>query len=231
MTLNSETPILITGLPRSGTSMTAGIMAELGVFTGPTVPGGEPNPKGFFENTVIREKIIKGILKAGDFCPLGVRSLPPRDFNIKISFGDGKSLKEILHNIIKAQGYSHNLPWLYKDAKLSLLWRIFNSQFPDALWVVVRRNRQNFIRSCLRTHFMVQHSTEEDFWNKFADDYELRLKELIQTVNRVIEVDTDAIISGNFNAIETLCEKIEIDFSKKIVDKFVSPEHWNRNNK
>ena len=75
---------------------------------------------------------------------------------------------------------------------------------------------------------MAQHSTEEDFWNKCADDYELRLEELIQTVNRVIEVDTDAIISGNFNAIETICKKIGIDFSKKVADEFVSPEHWNR---
>ena len=231
MKLNSETPILITGLPRSGTSMTAGILAKLGVFTGPTVPGGRSNPKGFFENIVIREQIIKGVLKAGGFDPLGVRSLPPHDFNDEISFDDGKSLKEILHRIINAQGYSLNLPWLYKDAKLTLLWRIFNSQFPDALWIVVRRNRQNFIRSCLRTHFMVQHSTEEDFWNNFANAYELRLEELIKTANRVVEVDTDTIIGGDFSAIETVCEKVGIDFSKNITAKFVSPEHWNRGGK
>ena len=78
---------------------------------------------------------------------------------------------------------------------------------------------------------MLQHSTEEEFWNKFADDYELRLEELIQTANRVIEVDTDAIISGNFNAIESLCKKIGIDFSKNITAEFVSPEHWNRGGK
>ena len=78
---------------------------------------------------------------------------------------------------------------------------------------------------------MVLHSTEEDFWNNFANAYELRLEELIKTAKRVVEVDTDTIISGDFSAIETVCEKVGIDFSKNITTKFVSPEHWNRGGK
>lgn len=228
MTKNIETPILITGLPRSGTSMVAGILTKLGVFTGPTVPGSEANPEGFFENIIIREQIIKKLLNAGGFCPLGVRSLPPGNFNREFTFDGGRSLKDTLQRIISSQGYPTDLPWLYKDAKLTLLWRIFNSQFPDALWVVVRRKRKNFIRSCLRTNFMKQHSVNENFWNKFADEYELRLGELVKRTNRVIEVDTDVIVTGNFDIIEILCEEIGIDFSETTTAKFVSPKHWNR---
>ena len=97
-TKSFHSPIFITGVPRSGTSMTAGILAELGVFTGATVPPGVSNPKGFFENVEIRESVLKGILKASHFCPLGVKSLPPEDFIGKFNFGDGKSLKDILNH-------------------------------------------------------------------------------------------------------------------------------------
>jgi len=226
----TEHPIFITGLPRSGTSMTAGIFAQLGVFTGPTVPGGLSNPKGFFENTIIREEIIKGILNAANFCPLGVSSLPPIDFNEEINFDKKLSLKDILQRIILAQGYNKEVPWLYKDAKLTLLWRIFNSQFPNALWIIVRRDRENVIRSCLSTHFMLQHSSKVDFWNKFADEYETRLEALLHCVKNVIQINTDELVNGHYEIIENICRDRGINFVHSVVNDFVSPVHWNRGN-
>lgn len=208
--------------------MTAGILAELGIFTGSTVPGGMSNPKGFFENIEIREGVIKGILKAGNFCPLGVMSLPPENFDKKVLFGDGIQLKDILQKIISMQGYSNNLPWLYKDPKLTLVWRLFDAQFPNAFWIVARRNRQNFVRSCLRTHFMVKHSNEEEFWHNFADLYEIRLDQLIQTVGRVIQINTDDLVQGNYKPFQDVCDTVGIVFSKEKLDQFISIKHWNR---
>lgn len=57
-----DRPVLICGLPRSGTSLTAGILAICGLWLGRTVPGGgSENPKGFFENVFLRERINKQI--------------------------------------------------------------------------------------------------------------------------------------------------------------------------
>tara|TARA_A100001037_G_C14983299_1_gene559089 strand:- start:81 stop:788 length:708 start_codon:yes stop_codon:yes gene_type:complete len=221
-------PVFVTGLPRSGTSMTAGVLSNLGFFTGPTVPGGDANPKGFFENIIIREKIIKGILRAGKFCPLGVKSLPPLNFYKKINFENSKSLKEVLLQIITKQGYKNHEPWLIKDAKLTLMWRIFNDQFPDAIWLVVNRNRENFIRSCLKTDFMFQHSDQKKFWNNFADEYEQRLEELIKNVKNSIQINTDELVKGNYDQIKLICDKLNISFNKKKINDFISPQYWNR---
>ena len=223
-----DLPVFITGLPRSGTSMTAGILAELGIFTGPTIPGGDANPKGFFENIIIREKIIKGILRAGKFCSLGVKSLPPQNFDKKVNFGNSKSLRDILIEIITIQGFNNDKPWLIKDAKLTLMWRIFNRQFPNAIWIVVKRDRKNFIRSCLKTDFMLQHSNQEKFWNNYADNYEIRLDELIKNVGNLIKINTDELITGDYKQIEILCDKLKISFSKEKVENFISPQFWNR---
>lgn len=42
--------IVVLGTPRSGTSMTAGLLAQHGVWTGPCRKADKFNPKGYFEN-------------------------------------------------------------------------------------------------------------------------------------------------------------------------------------
>ena len=106
-------PIFITGLPRSGTSMTAGILNKLGVFAGETISGGPANPKGFYENIVIREQIVKSILRFYGKCPLGIKSLPPIDFNPNVLINK-QSLSDVLYNVMLDQGYSGSLPFSIK---------------------------------------------------------------------------------------------------------------------
>ncbi|MBL4558213.1 MAG: hypothetical protein JKP98_17610 [Rhodobacteraceae bacterium] len=57
-----------------------GVAGTGGLWTGTTVPGGPPNPKGFFENARVREGLTKPVLQrlmAAD--PLGVQALPDPD--------------------------------------------------------------------------------------------------------------------------------------------------------
>lgn len=52
-----ENPIIIIGIPRSGTSMVAGIFAKHGVFFGNCRPADKYNPKGYYENITISNLI------------------------------------------------------------------------------------------------------------------------------------------------------------------------------
>ena len=72
-----DAPVFVTGLPRSGTSMVAGLLGLSGLWLGHTVPGGQENIRGFFENVILRERVQKEILRQGRFDPLGVQRLPP----------------------------------------------------------------------------------------------------------------------------------------------------------
>ena len=74
--VRTDRPILVTGLPRSGTSIVAGSLKRCGAWLGRTVGRGHSNPKGFFENRTLREQVNKGILEALGSDPLGVSSLP-----------------------------------------------------------------------------------------------------------------------------------------------------------
>ncbi len=167
MTDYFNSPIFILGLPRSGTSMIAGALGICGAWTGTTVPGDKAsNPKGFFEHVVIRERVIKSLLSYVGCDPLGVRKLPPVDLP-----GEVDGLADMIKTILEKDGYKFDRHWLYKDAKLTLLWPVFLKAFPDAKWLIVKRDEESFINSCLRTHFMKQHSVDRAFWKKFAEEY------------------------------------------------------------
>ena len=217
-------PIFILGLPRSGTSMIAGAISLCGAWTGSTVPGGSPNPKGFFEHIAIREHVIKQILKFLGCDPLGVRKLPPVDLQ-----GEVPNLAEMIREILDRDGYKHDRPWLLKDAKLTLLWPVFKKAFPGATWVVVRRDEEGFIDSCIRTHFMKQHSQDRGFWKKFAAEYNIRIDALKNSGARVLEISSPGVIAGNLADFKELVAGLGLEYRESEVKEFISPNFWHGN--
>jgi len=217
-----ESPIFVLGLPRSGTSMIAGALGLCGAWTGSTVPGGVPaNPKGFFEHIVIREQITKKILTHLGCDPLGVRKLPPVDLQLEVP-----KLADAIREVIEADGYKHDMPWLYKDAKLTLLWPLYQKAFPTANWVIVKRDEEGFIDSCLRTPFMKQHSQDRGYWEKFAEKYLARLEALKKSGASVLEIASQDVIDGKYERFEALVEQLGLTYRYKELTAFVSPAYW-----
>ena len=218
---HARRPILVTGLPRSGTSLVAGSLASCGAFTGRTVGPSDANPKGFFENEFLREEIVKRLLSTLSCDPLGVTRLPDTQSLCPV---DG--LDRAVLAALSAEGYDGNGPWLFKDAKLSLLWPLWRHAFPRARWVLVRRERSDVIDSCLRTPFMVQHSRERDFWERFIDEYEQRLAALKQSGAWWREIRPHELVTGDLRPLRTLAEQAGLSWRETPVREFVSPRHW-----
>lgn len=164
---------------------------------------------------------MKRILAHMQCDPLGVRKLPLKDLNIQIP-----GLREILSQIIEGDGYQFDRPWLYKDAKLTLLWPIFAHNFPDASWIIVRRSEQDIIDSCLRTSFMKQHSKDPKFWQRFVDEYMQRIKLLMTSEATFHELWPDTLLKGDWSVFRDLLEKLELSFDEKALRRFISPKLW-----
>ena len=202
--------------------MIAGALGICGAWTGTTVPGGGPaNPKGFFEHTVIRERVTKRILARLGCDPLGVRKLPPVNLNFEIP-----SLVDVIREVIEKDGYKHDMPWLYKDAKLTLIWSLFKKAFPDAVWVVVRRDVEGFINSCLRTHFMKQHSQDRKFWENFVQEYLVRIDALKNSGATVLEISSPEVIAGNFEGLKELVSQLHLEYREEELKEFITPAYW-----
>jgi len=145
-------------------------LCDAGFFSGKTVKPDKDNPHGFFENAGIRREVVKAALQAAGADPLGVNRLP----QVYVPVFD---LRERVESLLKGEGWRGE-PWFYKETKLALMWPAWVAAFPDARWVIVWRDRDEIVDSCLRTGFMRQHSDDPRFWREWVDDYRARLNEL-----------------------------------------------------
>ena len=216
-----DRPIFILGVPRSGTSMVAGLLHECGAWAGKTVLGSPENPKGFYEHIVLRETMNKKILSSLNCDPLGVKALPEID-----QLPDIPDLGNIVKQVIQAEGYTEDRPWLFKDPKLSLIWPILRAAFPSARWIIVRRKNEDIIRSCLNTHFMVRHSTDPLFWRSWIDEYLDRLDRLKGSGVWWREVWPHELASGDFGVLHQLINELDLNWNEQIVEEFILPGSW-----
>lgn len=224
--MKNESPILITGCARSGTSMVAGIINTCGAWGGKLISPSNYNQKGFFENVVIRNKICKPFLESIGVDTKGQDPLPDME---RI-----KSISNIPHFIttwrikvldeIKKQSYSEG-SWYYKGAKMCLMWPIWNLAFPDAKWIIVRRDKDDIISSCMKTGFMSAFHTREG-WAKWVDFHLARFDEMKENCSYVYEIYPQQIINGNFESIKTLINILGLSWDKEKVVEFVAPALW-----
>ena len=112
-------PIFVTGLPRSGTSLVAGILAVSGAWTGATKPPSPENRKGNFENPALQDRFVKAYLALAGADPLGLDPLP--DFDAAPLVAPEVWRREVLAALDKLG--LPNQTWMFKDAKLALTWR------------------------------------------------------------------------------------------------------------
>lgn len=230
MITDLEKPILITGCARSGTSMTAGVFNICGAFGG-KMSGSTPyNRKGMFENTEIRNGITKPFLVSIGADPLCQNPLPDIEKVWESAYSqkeDKNNLRFQVLRVITGNGYTQGR-WFYKGAKMCLLWPLWNYAFPFAQWVIVRRAKEDIIKSCLKTKFMRNHSTPEG-WRGWAETHEKRFIEMFKFGLQIKEVWPQKMINGDFSEIQECVEWTKLKFNLEAVREFISPELWSQN--
>lgn len=215
-----RSPILITGVPRSRTSMVAGCFASLGAWTGQTVGPTKDNPKGFFENLRIREDIIKPYLTNKGHDRLGQINLPSIRNHVSIDeYEESPKIRNKIELILQNQEYQSNTPWIIKDAKLALIWSFWSVLYPNATWVLVRRDPKQIASSCLKTSFMRVHNSLIS-WESWVKNYEKRFDGLKQHC-KVYEIFSQDIIDRNYNSLEATVKSVNLEWDKDKIDNFV----------
>lgn len=211
-------PIIITGFPRSLTSMTAGLLYHHGVPFGRIGKATRYNRKGFFENLVLRDTVVKTYLMGIPSDPLGQWPLPP-DVEYLPKFDKFRSIVE---RILKTQGVDVQSQWGWKCVKLPLMWPIVHEHFPEAKWVIVRRDIEDIIQSCAHTSFMKK-LRNIHIMDQWVDHY----LECIQTLNEsdadTTEIWAPDIIEGDTTELQKLIEELGLTYDPKVVADFVDP--------
>lgn len=213
-------PILITGCARSGTSLTAGIIHHCGAFGGSLAGKNKHNKKGMFENTAVRNQIIKPFLRGIKCDPLGQFPLP--DVNAMPEFPE---LRKRVMSILSKDGLRKEQDWFYKGAKMCLVWPIWHSAFPGAKWVIVRRNTEDIIDSCLRTGFM-RAFKNRDGWRWWVEQHLLRFQEMRDAGLDVVEVWPSKVIAGSYGEMKNVINHVGLSWERDVIHSFIEPRLW-----
>ena len=221
-------PIIIIGCPRSGTSMVTGIIDKCGAWGGVLFGPNDFNKKGMFENIFIRNEIIKPYLSANNWDRLGQNPLPDISIVRRHSTDDdfiGK-MRNAIVSTMKKEGYNGGI-WYIKEPKITLIWPIFNALFPSAKWVIIRRDVEDIVRSCLRTRFMRAYNNRSG-WIKYVSIHERRFEEIYASKLNVQEIWPQRIINGDLTQVQMVVNNLGLNWDNKEIKSFVEPMLWNK---
>lgn len=221
-------PILITGCARSGTSMVAGVINLCGAFGGRMSPPNKYNEKGMFENVRIRETLTKPYLDELGADPMGQYPLP--DINtLPIPSNWGQEVERI----IIEEGYGQGT-WMYKGAKMCLVWPVWDYAFPKAKWIIVRRRTEDITTSCQKTSFMrafrspeiqqmVGAKDEREGWGWWVRQHESRFAEMIQAGLNVKVIWPERMVDGDYSQIYEMLDWLGLPWKSEVLS-FVDPK-------
>jgi len=221
-----QPPILITGAARSGTSMTAGIVNICGAFGGVMSGPNQNNQKGMFENSAIRQNIVKPYLKGIGCDPLGQKPLPSNRQMFEATQEQAARWKERVEAVMKAEGYKEG-PWFYKGAKSCLYWYLWHLAYPEAKWIVVRRDANDIARSCMRTSFMRAYR-DVIGWLRWVEEHEKRFHQMHVAGLQIREVWPKKMIDGDFEEMKSAIEWLGLAWNENMIRAFVDPALYGR---
>lgn len=207
-------PIIVTGCPRSGTSLVMGVLHRCGMQTGTICGPTKWNPKGQYENREIINNVDKALLNKMGCDPKGQYPLPDPKKTI-IDF----PVYETIAKIAQKQEIDVEDDWGFKDAKCCLTWPAMAEAFPNAKWVIVRRNKEAIINSCFRVPFMDKYDTHEG-WSSWADYHIDRFKE-IKASQQAIEIWPEQDRNGNLLVFKDLVRWLGLKWNEESVREFV----------
>lgn len=224
-------PILITGCARSGTSMVAGVINICGAFGGDMAGPNKNNQKGMFENTKIRNTIVKPFYKDLGVDQMGQYPLPDLN-NLPIP----TNWRRRVESVIMDHGYTEGA-WMYKGAKMCQHWPVWDYAFPKAKWIIVRRNTADIIKSCQRTGFMrafknvhnqnaVHVSSEWDGWKWWVHQHLDRFREMINHGLNTHVVWPERMVDGDYSQIKDMIEWLGLEWHGEEVAAFIEPKLW-----
>lgn len=224
-----DPPIIIAGMYRGGTSLTTAAFALSGAWTGFTMEGNKFNPKGYFENEAFKSVIhlmleISGYNDSDDLPPENLPALRPVS-----------RLHHIIETLMLSEGYTGG-PWVIKNPKVPFLWQYFDQIYPDAKWVIVRRNLDKVAESMGRVNVLsvppISGSMSPERLRRVADIYNMRLDRIVRSLpkERYREINSEDVVLESFSTLRETVEWAGLEFNEQAVSDFIEPSYFHKSN-
>jgi len=221
-----QPPIIIAGMYRGGTSLATALFSLCGAWTGYTMEGNQFNPKGYFENESLKS-VLHTMLHMSGYNDSD--DLPPEDL-LHARIGTER-LHHMLEILLLAEGYKEG-PWVMKNPKIPFFWRYFDAIYPDAKWVIVRRDKQSVIKSMQRVNVLTipprSLPLDDAKLGRIVDGYDMRLDSITRQIpgDRLREISSDDLVSGKLDDLQEIIEWAGLDYNQDKIDDFIEPKYF-----
>ena len=219
-------PILIAGIPGSGTSLVAGIFYHCGAWIDSCT----------FYNKFITSYFAKGMFHNwGLFCLMKMwlikhgfdskaqHHIPSTEF-CKDWVRDNKDKwANNITSILINQDYNSNKKLVIRDDKVPLVWPLWNDAFPDANWVLVHRSDHDLIESFSKTAFMLGLKNNEQR-QQYIGVYKERYEEMHRAKLSIQELHIDDILEGRYGVIQSIINDNDLIWDEDKINKFIEPK-------
>jgi len=178
--MTPKEPVFITGCQRSGLSMVAGVFNCCGAYLGDSERGPRQDA---FENTKLIDELVLPYMR---LTALPVDGSSPSLSLIKTRHWIMPSWEKRVSQVIG--GNAGDGVWAFKNYRIALMWRQWAKAFPNAHWVLVRRDQADLANSCIKTGYMKQFSSIGDWvdwaegWSHLLDDIESNVQERVHRI-------------------------------------------------
>lgn len=202
-------PIIITGIPRSGTSMIAGIIDICGAFMG--------NTNKMMENQELKDRLLIPFMRSIGAEETGQINHPDLS-SLQIPVGFRKHVLDIY----KAQGWTEEQPLAIKSNLVALTWPIWQYAFPNAKFIIVRRRTGDIVNSCIKTGYMNKHDTKEG-WVEMCRSYQNRFSQMIEEGMNCKVIWPHRMVFGDYSQIWDMLEWLGLEWNTEILN-WVDPK-------
>lgn len=215
-----EQMVFVATCPRSGSSMDCGIMEICGAFGGDTMGVVPANEKGIFEN-----RGLNVLAMAPIFDRLGIRN--PKGLLTIHKMGGAPAelfdwLRQDLAYGLNRQGYTGGVAY-YKSGIYTFFFDRINEVFPDAVWVLPKRDREGVFASTKRIRPMQPQQQIVEEIDAYMEMYG-HIQQAAQ--GRVFTVDNDAVVKGDHSTIKAVVDHLGLEWKPDEVKAFIDKDAW-----
>jgi hypothetical protein len=206
-----HSPILVTGVERSGSSIIARIISLCGATIGDVTD--------MYENIRVKYMLDEfyttlGVDVKGQFpLPSLKRQGVPDNWKQKI---DG---------VFCLEQYNKKQPWMFKSSRIGQTWQMWHVAFPDAKWIIVRRRPNDIIESCLKTGYMTAFKDKAG-WLKWVHMHEKIFVSMIEAGVNCKQIWPERMVNGDYQQIIEMIEWVGLVWEPKIIE-VIDPLLWN----
>ena len=196
-------PIIVTGCPRSGSRIIAGILDICGGN------GGQSMDQKRFASMRMQHLITEYMhwQDINDQYPLR----PTIDLSVPVDW------RNKVEAVAEKDGIQPGDTWFIRSPEALLMWPVWHTAFPDAQWVIVRRKTGDIINSCKKTGHMTAYKDpnvrkaagvkdEADGWKKWVHEYEARMVETMMAGLDCKVIWPQRMAFGDFQQVHSLLQ-------------------------